>query len=200
MAITEDITWGNIEGLGLPYHIYSNVTVSSGATLTIEAGTVIKFWGPMQDLIVDGRLTARGTESQSIVFTSLRDDEHGGDTNGDGSTTGPNAGNWSSITFTPNSTGSVLENTWTGYGGYGSVLYGYAIFHIYTDTVTISDSTIGWSYRRGIYASGASPTVERNTIFGHETGIQTDAGALPLLRENAITGNSLYGVQNLGLR
>ena len=35
--------WVNVQGLGLPYIVVGSVTVPQGATLTLPAGTVVKF-------------------------------------------------------------------------------------------------------------------------------------------------------------
>ena len=80
------------------YHVTGNLTLASGATLTIAPGSVIKF-EPNVSLTVNGGATldAQGTRSSPIVFTSIRDDAHGGDTNGDGDATVPNPGDWKKI-------------------------------------------------------------------------------------------------------
>ncbi len=94
--------WEDIQGLGLPYFVGEEVTVSAGGTLTIRPGVVVKF--RHQDsayrkcgLRVNGSLCARGLPRALIIFTSERDDAHGGDSNGDGAATRPSAGDWGTI-------------------------------------------------------------------------------------------------------
>ena len=68
------------------YLANSSITVNSGATLTLLPGAIIKFASGCS-MTVNGTLDAQGTRAAPIVFTSQKDDEWGGDTNGDGEKT-----------------------------------------------------------------------------------------------------------------
>ena len=77
------------------YCVTGNLTVASGATLTILPGAIVKFASGLSLTINSGAiLNAIGTRAQPIVFTSIKDDEHGGDTNGDGDKTRAQGGDW----------------------------------------------------------------------------------------------------------
>ena len=78
------------------YIVSNSVTVASGAKLTLQPGTILKFSSGCS-LTVNGTLDAKGTRAAPIVFTSLKDDEHGGDTNGDGDKTYAQGGDWARI-------------------------------------------------------------------------------------------------------
>lgn len=80
------------------YHVTGDLTVASGVTLTIEPGAVVKFDAGRSLTVASGAtLDAQGTRAQPIVFTSIKDDEHGGDANGDGDKTQPQPGDWARI-------------------------------------------------------------------------------------------------------
>jgi hypothetical protein len=91
-AITTPTTWTN----GNVYVINGTVTVTS--TLTIEPGVVIKLGiAGNIDVISSGKILANGTANSRIVFTSIADDTYCGDTNGDGTTTTAQKGDWLNI-------------------------------------------------------------------------------------------------------
>lgn len=116
-ALTSDETWqgGNV------YVITSDLTVGPGATLTIEAGAIVKFsdcWCDKMNLFIEGALNVNGSDGQIVDFTSIYDDALGGDTNNDGGNSQPRAGNWDNIVFKNGSHGSIryAEIRYTGGG------------------------------------------------------------------------------------
>ena len=80
------------------HKVTGNITVSSGGKLVVQPGAIVKM-NPGLSITVNssGTLEALGTKAQPIVFTSIKDDAHGGDTNGDGKKTEPQPGDWGRI-------------------------------------------------------------------------------------------------------
>ena len=81
-TISADMTWSPEEGT---YILENTVTVAASTTLTILPGTVIKGKnGGAGILAINGTLVAEGTDIEVIYFTSLLDDEVGGDSDTNG--------------------------------------------------------------------------------------------------------------------
>lgn len=87
-------------------YVVSVLQISITSTLTIEPGTIIKFKDNVGDnaILVSnaGRIIAEGTADKPIVFTSYKDDAHGGDNNGDGTATAPARSDWGGIIINSN--------------------------------------------------------------------------------------------------
>ena len=207
---------------GMP-HIISYATIPEGVTLTIEPGTVVKFQ-PSTRLTVNGTLYAEGTEDSPIIFTSLKDDTHGGDTNNDDSGTTPTPGDWYNLYFTSTSKYNLMDHVIVRYGG-NSGPYGCnapdcdTTLLIETSSLTISNGTFEHSALYGIYVSGASPsimnsiirdngssgiylqntsnpTITGNHISGNRYGIYSAGTSNPSINKNILTGNTIYGLYN----
>ena len=65
--ISVDQTWSLADS---PVNVLNDITVNSGAVLTIDAGVTVKFNENVALTIVDGSLIARGTSQALITFTS----------------------------------------------------------------------------------------------------------------------------------
>jgi hypothetical protein len=89
-------------------------------TLTILPGTVIKFHPDGQYMMLSGSGTvnAQGAPDSPIVFTSMKDDAHGGDNNGDGAATLPAPEDWDCVNLN-GTNGSTFSHCQFYYGGNG---------------------------------------------------------------------------------
>jgi|GEM_PF-4226865 len=106
-ALTTNATW---DQTGIVHIITNDFTVGNGATLTIEAGVVVKFVDiccDKRNLFVEGTLNINGTAAQKVYFSSIYDDAIGGDTNNNGGNSQPRAGNWDNIAFKNGSHGTI---------------------------------------------------------------------------------------------
>jgi hypothetical protein len=65
-VITQDTIWTLVDS---PFVLSNNVTVNSGATLTIEPGVQVMFGGNFS-LVVNGAIVANGTPERTILFTT----------------------------------------------------------------------------------------------------------------------------------
>lgn len=134
-------------------------------TLTINPGAIIKFHptkGPYMMLGGTGTVIAKGSAAKPIIFTSYKDDDHGGDTNGDGNATSPASKDWGEIN-TNGLNGSDFEYCHFLYGGDGT----------YSSTLTI--------YGRA--------TV-KNCVFAHNDG-SDNTGRYGALAMNDATSGSI---------
>ena len=150
---------------GNPYNITCDVQVTSGVTLTVESGVVVKFADDVS-LQVDGTLIALGA-----TFTSVKDT--------------PAKGDWGQILFTASSTdavfdsegdyvsGSTIQNSlieWAGGGSgvEGAIAVGGASPFLYRNT--IQNNSAG-----GIHATGRSAAIPI-VISGNSVGNNSKAG------------------------
>ena len=183
-TLNADKTLG-LEGIDAYYQITNaTATVGSGATLTVEPGVVWKFASSAR-LWVDGRLLADGA-----VFTAATDDEHGGDTNGDGPSTGT-PGYWNYIYFSSSSTGSRLSNSLLRYAGKNTA----SVYIASAQDLELVGNTLEQSANSGIWIENSQPLIEGNTIAGSEDyGIYLYTNGRPVIRGNTITTSGSHGI------
>ena len=117
-ALTGTIATQKTLSRGSTYRVSGTLTIASGGSLTIPPGTVLKMEDKAAIVVNSGAtLNAVGTRAAPITFTSIKDDTISGDTNGDGSNTIPQPGDWEEI---KNNGGTMnLAFVTALYGGYG---------------------------------------------------------------------------------
>ncbi|NOT33924.1 MAG: hypothetical protein HOP12_07115 [Candidatus Eisenbacteria bacterium] len=197
-SIASNTTWGPTGTVvGTVFWVRSNIAVNAGVTLIIQPGVVVKF-DPSRLMTVNGSLRAIGTGAQYVFFTSSRDDNLAGDTNGDGTATQPAAQDWGGVQFTDASPdfGSRLDFCDLRFGGSGSG--GILIFTSASDTV--SNSFV----RRGYYgvdcAGSAAPVLLNTSIEAStQTPIVLDFTAAPVL-SSLVFSSANNGYDAFGLR
>ncbi len=165
--IVSDVTWtaNNIYTLG------KRIAVESGATLTIEAGTIIKGatgTGTQASALViaqGGKIMAMGTESNPIIMTSILDDILPGQING-----------------------SNLDELENGLWG-GLLILGEAPISVDGDALTAQIEGIPADDITGLYG-GTNPTDDSGVL----TYVSVRHGGAVIGSDNEINGITLGGV------
>lgn len=128
-------------------------TVVPGVSVTLRSGVVVKLTAG-KSVTHQGTLRCLGSVLAPVVFTSLADDGHAGDTNGDGTSILPSPGDWQGF-----GSGSVqgytleMEHALVRFGGNGVIRNGNAGSGA---SISIQDTIIEHSSGDGIEASGAN--------------------------------------------
>lgn len=155
--ITTNTTWTTASST---YVLQNAISISSGATLTIEPGVVVKFRTTSGAIIVSGTLNAGGSAG-TTYFTSYKDDSVGGNT--DGATSTPAANDWYNIKVSPGGT-VTLDNVVVRYGGSTS---SYTNLLNYGGTLNVLNSVSASSSRYGIFHSSGTTNVATSTLNGN---------------------------------
>jgi RHS repeat-associated protein len=191
-TVASNATW---TAAGSPYVVSGEVAVSNGATLTIAPGTVVKF-NPGAGIQVYGSstLVANGTSTNPIVFTSIKDDSAGGDTNRDGTATVPAPGDWRGVGFgggTQAGHGSITHAT-VRYGAQLTVQYSAPTLRY----LTSRDMSLYGLY---IEAPPAGYVVERVRLENNDRNLQLyNVPASVVIRDSVITGARTIAIQAAG--
>lgn len=168
---------------GSPYVIQDNIFIASAASLTVEPGVRVEFSGNYR-LHVNGRLVARGTPEQPIVFTSSK--------------ASPAPGDWETIFFSEYSHDAVL-NSDPGYVS-GSILeychieYAYNGVEIFQSAPAVHHCRIMKCNGNGIRLDNTNALIWENRVENcNSNGIHSFVSTARI-RRNYVIGNKLSGI------
>ena len=153
---------------GTTYDVLGAIIVSSGVTLTIPAGTTLRFHST-SILAVDGVLAIQGTSSSLVTLTSGR--------------ATPARDNWPGLLIRAN--GSTIE--------YARIEYTTTAINIAGVTTSVRNNTLRFFLNNGVYisagAGGAATTIQANLIDNlNDTGDCIEiAGVSPQVIGNTLT-------------
>lgn len=170
------------------YHLVGNVTVPTGKTLTIEAGAILK-GAAGTTFFVQGTLLSQGTSGSPVVMTSLADDSAGGDTNGDGPSSGT-ANDWRGLYIYGSAVGVYLEYTTVEYSGHS----GYPGIDVFTSDIYLYNCIVSDCGFDGLDLNGSVvPSQVENCAFqdnGRYAVNNVRLESVPNFLSNTASGNA----------
>lgn len=168
-----------------PYYFPGSLTISTSGILNINAGQVVKF-ADNTFIYVDGKMKAGSITGEPVVFTSIRDDNAGGDTNADGTITAPYVASWGGIQFNDNSDDNynLLTNCIFRYAGFESR----AAVSTFSASPVIDHCQFSTNYF-GMYLHGISKPVITNCTVGSSelTPLAMSIEADPVMSGNVLS-------------
>jgi hypothetical protein len=171
-TLTSNLTLTPAMMLGGAFVLNTSIDVQSGAVLTLQAGSILKMTNVGVQVPVTGRLQCNGTASNPVILTDLRDDSAGGDTNGDGPSSG-SVNSWRGLVFS-SSANSVLNYTEVRYTG------------AFNDpSVTLVSS---------------SPTLDHCVIRNSgSNGLRCDNASFPIIKDCRFSNNGSWPIDNVDI-
>lgn len=199
-----NLSLGKNPGLAYVLSTYN----SAGKYIKFEKGVVVKTAfrdGTINNTShhIQGIWEAIGTPSEPIIFTSFYDDTVAGDTNGDGtggSALQPQPGDWPWIWLEASTAQATFDNAIIRYGGSRSRPEIIASLVSSGGNLTIRNSRIESSEKRGIQALGGSIILENSVVSNNKlNAIDIRGGSDPAnpvkikVSNNTFNNNGLSG-------
>jgi parallel beta-helix repeat protein len=182
-VIERDTVWTPAAGT---LRVTGNLMIKDSILLTIQPGTVLEFMGYYQ-LLIRGRLEARGTPEKPVVFTSGLNLK--------------SASNWKGLVFFGPQSGGILENVVVEYAYKNlvrkcapSITRGlfqnnaYGIYFSYSTSAKLTETLVTQN-NYGVYCDYSSPILTRNRITANDYGIYLILSAAPVMTQNEIQAN-----------
>ncbi len=175
------------------YTIDRDIEVPANAIVNALPGTVFKFFGN-GNITVNGGFNVDGNESSKVIFTSINDDSASGDTNLNGTSSVPAAGNWRGVYFNGGSLDNinVMDNAEIRYTGQGLVI---------TDCFVDVDSLLmNFSSTNGIKIFGdANPNITNSRLYNLSYApIHMDMFSNPTFSNNEVANVPQLGISLRG--
>ncbi|MBI5420690.1 MAG: right-handed parallel beta-helix repeat-containing protein [Deltaproteobacteria bacterium] len=173
--LTTPAAWAGLEA---PFVVHERLYIHQPVSL--GPGAIIKFApGGRMETANSGTINASGTAISRVVFTSIRDDARGGDTNADGDATSPSPGDWGSVLL-HGANGSIFRSCDFRYGGNG----GYGALQLEATSGTTVDGCVfaendggdpgePWGALNAVFA-GAGTVITNNAFFGNNVPLAID--------------------------
>nr|NQU93935.1 T9SS type A sorting domain-containing protein [Bacteroidota bacterium] len=172
---------------GIPYYFHDNYTIGTSGGISVEPGVIVKFNDDYYSkLNVKNYLTAIGGNaiSEKIIFTDIRDDFFGGDTNADSTSTIPGYSNynivpWRGIYFENESFDEqcIMDHCAVCYAG-----------NYYSNPPV--------NYKAGINLNSASPTITNTLFLNNAKGLVASGASNPLVNNCNFSGQLHYALEN----
>jgi len=177
--LVQDVTLPKRDFAGIvniPYYFSGNYVIGTSVTLTLDPGLVLKFPQSRYLQVKKGLIAEGGASADSqIVFTDIRDDFYGGDTNADSNLTKPvYTSGWDGIIFEDASLDPLcrLKNCVIQYAGRSS-------------------------NRGAIVTNSASPGISFSVLKNNRQGLVANAASNPTVNNCDIYQNATYGINNV---
>jgi len=182
-------------------YIIDQLIIGENAIFTLSPGVVIKFRNYYSNIDVRGALIANAPVDNKIVFTSLKDDSKGGDTNDDGNLSVPTRNDWYMISFKASSlqNQNILNNCILNYGGWsGGWNYGKnrSVIMFENSYGEVNHCEIEHAYYTGVGIFGSANPKIYNNVFANlgETPIIMSAFANPDFAGNTMSNIGIWAI------
>ena len=173
---------------GVDWYLVGTLQIGTPAvttpSLTVSPGVEVKV-GPSLRVVIYGTLTAVGTASQPIAFTS--------------SQATPTAGYWKALVFVgAGMSNSRLDYVTVSYGGQNNPESGWSSVYVDGGSPSFDHLTVLSSATAGVRVlnAGAAPTLTNSRIQGSAwSGVQVDAPGAITITSTELVDNGQYAIR-----